>query len=125
MGTYRRIRFGKIGGSPTVDFAVQELARYLKQMDPRLVVDVLQTESFQEKFAQVIWVGTDPALASFVPDVEDREQDDAFAIDVCDGSGFIAGSNTRSVLIGVYRFLKALGCDWVRPGISGERIPQK
>lgn len=125
MGTYRRIRFGKIGDAPTVDFAVQELVRYLKQMDPGLVVDVLQTKSFQEEFAQVIWVGTDPALASFVPDVEDREQDDAFTIDVHDGSGFITGSNTRSVLIGVYRFLKALGCDWVRPGIAGERIPHK
>ena len=29
------------------------------------------------------------------------------------------------MLLAVYRFLKALGCDWVRPGKEGERIPVK
>ena len=37
----------------------------------------------------------------------------------------IAGSNPRSVLLGVYRFLRELGCRWLRPGKYGEIIPQK
>lgn len=125
MLTYRRVRLGKVGSDSIIDFTVQELTRYLTRMDSALVVDVLQVKSVQKNFSQVIWVGLDSALASFVPDVEDCGLDDAFAIDVREGSGYITGSNPRSVLIGAYRFLKVLGCDWVRPGSAGERIPQR
>jgi hypothetical protein len=125
MLTYRRVRLGKIGADTVVDFAVAELTRYLKKMDSQLVVDVLQTKRVEETFSQIIWVGVDPALSAFMPQVEDPRQDDAFGIDVQDSNGYITGTNPRSVLIGAYRFLKALGCDWVRPGRAGERIPNK
>jgi hypothetical protein len=52
--------------------------------------------------------------------------DDAYNIDVQNGTGVIAGANARSVLLGVYRLLRELGCRWVRPSmearLSRERI---
>ena len=50
--------------------------------------------------------------------------DDAIVIKVKDKSGFIGGSNERSVLIGVYRLLSEWGIGWVRPGKLGEHIPK-
>lgn len=119
-----RIRLGKIGTDPVVGFAVQELARYLKMIDPQLNVDILQTKTVDAAFPRIIWVGTDPQLAGFVPEVADPGLDDAIAIRVADFNGYITGSNARSVLIAAYRFLRELGCDWVRPGVEGERVPQ-
>lgn len=123
--TYRRIRLGKLGNDPAVDFAVQELTKYLKQMDGELTVDVLCADKVQPAFQNIIWVGLDDAFANQVAAVKDAEVDDAVAIHVENGSGFITGSNTYSVLLAAYRFLKELGCDWLRPGVAGERIPQK
>lgn len=123
--TYRRIRFGQIGNGKVVDFAVQELVKYLKQMDSKLVVDVLQMASIDESFKGIIWVGCDDKLAAQLPKVDVPALDDGIAIAVENGEGYITGTNERSVLLAVYRFLKALGCDWVRPGKEGERIPAK
>ena len=123
--TYRRIRFGQIGNSKVVDFAVQELVKYLKQMDKKLVVDVLQLTELDESFKGLIWVGCDEKLNAYLPKVDEPALDDGVAIDVKEGEGYITGTNERSVLLAVYRFLKALGCDWVRPGKEGERIPVK
>lgn len=122
---YRNIQLGQIGHNEVVDFAVQELTRYLKRMDKKLVVDILQTDKLEESFENVIWVGLDEKLASKVPAVADAVMDDAIVISIENGTGYITGSNERSVLIAAYRFLRELGCRWVRPGVEGERIPQK
>jgi hypothetical protein len=122
---YRRIRLGQLGNDPVVDFAVRELQRCLKQMDPGLIVDVLRTDGVVDCFTDIIWVGIDKMFASQIPEVDEPELDDSIAVSVERNNGFITGSNVRSVLIAAYRFLKALGCNWVRPGIEGERIPAK
>ena len=121
----RSIRFGKLGTDTAVDFAVQELTRYLNKMDPGLSVEILQADRLEDRELPIIWVGLDPAFCAEVPAVENSALDDAIAISVENNSGYITGSNGRSVLLAAYRFLKELGCDWVRPGVSGERIPQK
>ena len=123
--TYRRIRIGQIGEDRVTDFAVQELVKYLKQMDPKLVVDKLQLDQFEPAFQNLIWVGCDPVFQKHLPEVNDPVFDDAICVQVVNSSGFITGTNCRSVLLAVYRFLKALGCDWVRPGWEGERIPER
>jgi hypothetical protein len=51
--------------------------------------------------------------------------DDAIIIDVEAGSGTIAGTNPRACLIAVYRFLREIGCRWIRPGSDGEIVPSK
>ena len=121
----RRIQVGKLGEHPVIDYAVQELVRYLKIMDSELSVDVLQTDRVADTFPKIIWVGIDPKFRDRVPEVPDPSMDDAIAVFAEDGNGYISGSNERSVLLAVYRFLKELGCDWVRPGLEGERIPKR
>ncbi len=123
--TYRRIRLGQIGAGKVTDFALQELIKYLKQMDSKLVIDVLQLPAIDENYKGIIWVGCDEKLAAQLPKVDVSALDDGIAIAVEQGEGYITGTNERSVLLAVYRFLKALGCDWVRPGKEGERIPAK
>ena len=115
----RSIRFGKLGTDTAVDFAVQELTRYLNKMDPGLSVEILQANRVEDRELPVIWVGLDPAFCAEVPQVAVPDLDDAIAISVENNSGYITGSNGRSVLLAAYRFLKELGCDWVRPGVSG------
>ena len=120
---YRSIRIAQIGDDPTVDFAVSELQRYLKQMDAQLIVDIMQTKAVDPAIEKTIWVGLDGCLDKKVPTVTNPKLDDAIVVDIVDGTGCITGSNPRSVLLGVYRFLRELGCRWVRPGKAGERIP--
>lgn len=120
-----RIRIGKIGTDPTVAFAVEELTRYLKKIDSALEVDILQTDAVVDAFPRILWVGLDAKLAVDVPSVENAFLDDAICVQVQNDNGYITGSNPRSVLLGVYRFLQELGCYWARPSASGERIPEK
>ena len=56
-------------------------------------------------------------------DLFDPVTEDIIDIDVKNGVGHIAGSNDRSILIGIYKYLKSAGCRWVRPGADGEYIP--
>jgi len=125
MYQYRRLRFGQIGKNQTVEFAVQELQRYLKQMDPKLMIDVLRTETVEPSFRDIIWVGCDASFADMLPEVTDPALDDGYSIEIRDRTGHIAGTNCRSVLLAAYRFLRELGCSWVRPGAEGDRIPSK
>jgi hypothetical protein len=50
--------------------------------------------------------------------------DDVIDVDIDRLNGYIAGSNERSVLMGVYNYLKSAGCRWVRPTEKGEYIPK-
>jgi len=116
---YRRIRFGQIGSHKAVDFAICELRRYLKQMDPELTIDVLQFSAVNPTKQNLIWVGCDPVFAPQLPAVEDTLLDDSISICVENNCGHITGTNERSVLIAAYRFLRELGCVWFRPGAEG------
>ena len=57
-------------------------------------------------------------------DVEDAVLEDVLDVNIECGRGFIAGSNPRSVLMAVYRFLRAAGCRFIRPGEGGEIVPK-
>ena len=65
-----------------------------------------------------------PHADARMPDMPDAALDDAFVVDVTDGTGIIAGSNPRSTLIAAYRYLSALGFAWIRPGRDGEIVPE-
>ncbi|MBO5868699.1 MAG: DUF4838 domain-containing protein, partial [Oscillospiraceae bacterium] len=51
--------------------------------------------------------------------------DDIVHIDTDEQGGILAGSNPRSVLFAVYRYLKLNGCRFLFPGAEGEHIPKK
>lgn len=115
----RVLHVGQIGNEKTIAFAVSELKRLLLEMDPELSIDVIEKPYLPESKG-VLWVGMDPAFG-----IPEDPAVDTIRIEVKDLSGFIAGSNPRSVLIAVYRFLKEAGCRFVRPGRSGEKIPKR
>ena len=101
-------------------YAAEELAKYAFLMGGRMW-DILNDD---KPDSDAVNLGL---LADF--GLDDSEVDDAFIEDIIDikienGRGYIAGSNPRSILIGVYRYLRSAGCMWVRPGIEGEYIPK-
>ncbi|MCF0136194.1 MAG: DUF4838 domain-containing protein [Lachnospiraceae bacterium] len=51
--------------------------------------------------------------------------DDQYYIHVTEEGGCILGSNERSVLLGVYRYLTLIGCAFLRPGTQHEIVPVK
>jgi len=116
------IRIYPLSDSPTIRFAAEELARYLSRITGAKV-ETEQRSGYTPDDAG-IWLGTSTALPGLsLPAVEDDRLDDALSIQVDGGNGVIAGNNPRSVLLGVYRYLRALGCRWVRPGTEGEYLP--
>ena len=104
--------------SATTRFAADEFSRLIKRMD-----SAAKCAFVTEKGSDVIEIGLNAARP--VPAVDDATLDDAIAISVKDGCGYITGSNERSVLIAVYKFFEAAGVSYVRPGRDGERVPKR
>lgn len=103
----------------TIQYAAEELQKYICTMDKSADVSVEIG-----KGDDGIQLGL---LADFNlndTDAEDTFFDDVYDIKIEKGHGYIAGSNPRSVLFGVYYFLRSAGCAWVRPGEDGEYIPE-
>ena len=110
-----------ISGKETVAFAAAELKRILTQMDPSLETAVCQMEERSGNAG--IWLGTTNDLSVTGPAVARPDLDDGYLIEMSGVNGIIAGVNPRSVLLAVYRYLRELGCAWIRPGALGEIIP--
>jgi len=105
----------------TLRYAAEELAKYLQMMDEE--IDCSIAVSAMRGDGIVLGLLSDFGL--FADDVDDDMIDDVIDADVDSLSGYIAGSNERSVLMGVYSYFKSAGCYWVRPGDDGEYIPKK
>lgn len=110
----------KITADPVVDFAAEELKKYLRMMMPRsgdykICYDPSATSGFRLGLMADFGLSTE--------DVEDPDFDDVFHVDTGKDGGIIAGSNPRSILLSVYQYLKRNGCRWLFPGIDGEYIP--
>lgn len=82
-----------------------------------------------DKYLDKLGVSAEIALCLFddlgIKDdkIKDSYYDDAIEIKIADKKGYIAGSNERSVLIGVYRLLSEWGIKWTRPGENGTYFP--
>ena len=50
-------------------------------------------------------------------------EDDQYAFDLGPAGGVIRGANPRSVLLGVYAYLRAIGFCFARPGADGTAVP--
>ncbi len=111
------VTFARIGKHPTIGFAFRELARILKKMDPTFSVDGRIYDQVDPSLENVIWLGIDGSV--------EKKDNDAIRIKVKNGAGVITGSQERAVLIAAYRFLKEMGCRFLRPGEEGEIIPEK
>ena len=114
-------QINKIRADHVIDYAAEELKKYLRAMMPEnpdipITYDPDATEGFRLGLLE------DFGLPNEAPD---PKMDDVIHIDTTDEGGILAGSNPRSVLFAVYRFLKLNGCRFLFPGFDGEYIPRK
>ena len=106
---------------PVLDFAAQELKKYLRMMMPESASPAIRTEPGAEDGFRL------GLLEDFgLPDeAKDPALDDVIHVDCGPEGGVLAGSNPRSVLFSVYRFLRENGCRWLYPGVDGDYVPMK
>jgi len=110
----------KITANPVVDFAAEELKKYLRMMMPRCgEITITYDPDAQNGFR----LGLMEDFGLDVSEAEDLFLDDILHIDTDLEGGILAGSNPRSVLLAVYKYLTLNGCRWLFPGIDGEYIP--
>lgn len=112
----------KITSDTTVDFAAEELKKYLRMMMPeggdvKIAYDPDADGGFR--------LGLMQDLGLDVSEVEDVELDDMIYVDTDTRGGVIAGDNPRSVLMAVYEYLRQNGCNWYFPGVDGEYVPMQ
>lgn len=112
----------KITSNCTVDYAAEELKKYLRMMMPE-GGDVAISYAPEAKDGFRLGLMQDFGLD--VSDVQDPELDDILYIDCGKEGGIIAGDNPRSVLLAVYEYLRQNGCRWLYPGVDGEYIPMQ
>ena len=111
----------KMRDDQTVSFAADELKKYLWTMLPNsgntpISLDPKATDGFRLGLLE------DFGLECEAPD---SYWDDVVHIDTDENGGILAGSNPRSVLFAVYRYLRLCGCRWFYPGPEGEYVPMK
>ena len=116
------INIVKITSDTVVDFAAEELKKYLRMMMPECG-DV--KISYDPKAPRGFRLGLMQDLGLDVSDAEDVDLDDILYIDCEAEGGVIAGDNPRSVLLAVYEYLRQNGCRWLYPGVDGEYIPMQ
>ena len=115
-------RIYKITSDPVVDFAAEELKKYLRMMMPRAGEIAI---SYNPQATEGFRLGLMADFGLDTSEAEDLELDDILHIDTDAQGGIIAGDNARSVLLAVYRYLTINGCRWLYPGVDGEYIPVK
>ena len=116
------LKINKIRSESAIDFAAEELKKYLRMMMPeggdvRIAYDPDAKDGFR--------LGLMQDLGLDISDAEEPELDDILYIDCDTEGGIIAGDNPRSVLLSVYEYLRQNGCRWLMPGVDGELIPMQ
>jgi hypothetical protein len=112
----------KITSDSVVDYAAEELKKYLRMMMPEGGdVKIAYNPEAKDGFR----LGLMQDFGLDVSDAEDTELDDILYIDCDECGGIIAGDNPRSVLLSVYEYLRQNGCRWLMPTVDGEYIPMQ
>ncbi|MBO5909771.1 MAG: hypothetical protein J6Q67_08545, partial [Clostridia bacterium] len=114
------LRINKLKAHTTIDFAAEELRKYIRMMMPHsgnVEIEYVPNATSGFRLGLMQDIGLD------VSDVSDTALDDIIYIDTDCNGGIIAGDNPRSVLLAVYEYLRQNGCRWLLPGVDGEYIP--
>ena len=112
----------KITSNHVVDFAAEELKKYLRMMMPRCGEITIE---YNPEATEGFRLGLMQDFGLDVSEAPDIALDDILHIDTDEAGGIIAGDNPRSVLLAVYRYLTINGCRWLFAGVDGEYIPVK
>lgn len=113
------------GEDPVVLFAAQELIRHFQMAGCPAFSGEWSPASAQEPGNLLVGTAEDVEGEAPFDQLDDAELDDAVRIRVSREGGVLLGSNPRSALRAVYRFLYAIGFRWVRPGKDGVCAPEK
>lgn len=97
-------------------FASEELYHYIKKLNNSVDIDHISFEIFKDN-------QDDLQLKSMDPLLDDQYDINIKVTDQKMLYGKIKGSNSRSILLAVYRYLYHLGFRFLRPGKEFERIP--
>lgn len=111
----------KMRAEHVLDFAAEELKKYLRMMMPECG-DICIAYDPEAKDGFRLGLLADFGLPF---EGEDAVLDDVIHVDTDEKGGILAGSNPRSVLFAVYRFLRENGCRWLYPGVDGDYVPMK
>ena len=112
------LKIALLDENETTAFAAREFIRLAKKCDTGITAETVFGECVG---AISIGIGKGIDFST----IADKTLDDAIAIEVKGGVGYIGGSNARSVLIAVYRFFTEIGGAYLRPGRDGEKMPKK
>lgn len=110
----------KLQANHIIDFAAEELKKYLYMMDMDCTaIHIAYAPDAKDGFRLGL-------LEDFGIPFEGKNAkiEDVVHIETDEQGGILAGSNYRSVLFAVYRFLKLNGCRFFAPGVDGEYIPR-
>ena len=110
----------KIVSNCIVDYAAEELKKYLRMMMPE-GGDI--SVSYDPDANDGFRLGLLSDFGLDCSDVEDPTLDDVIYIETDTRGGIISGANPRAILIAVYEYLRQNGCEWLMPGVDGEFIP--
>ena len=116
------LTINKITSHSVVDFAAEELRKYLRMMMPECGnISIFYNPDAKDGFK----LGLMQDFGLDVSDAADTNLDDIVYIDCSEKGGIIAGDNPRSVLLSVYEYLRQNDCRWLLPGVDGEYIPMQ
>ena len=116
------LNINKISADSIIDYAAEELKKYLRMMMPEGGDIII---SYDPEAKDGFRLGLMQDLGLDISDAKDPSLDDVIYIDTTCSGGIIAGANARAVLIAVYEYLRKNGCEWLMPGVDGERIPMQ
>lgn len=94
----------------TCAFAAEELARHLAMLPGAA-------------FTGPVRLAVQPDLSRYGLPAAQSPFDDRYAFSVTAAGGEILGANARSVLLGVYAYLRRVGFCFLRPGPQGTHVP--
>ena len=115
------LTINKISSGTVIDFAAEELKKYLRMMNPyENEIDI----SFNPGATDGFRLGLLADLG-ITETVENARYDDLLYAECDETGGVIGGINQRSVLLAVYEYLRENGLRWLYPGPDGEYIPIK
>ena len=99
------LTINKLQADHTIDFAAEELKKYMRMMMPETGdIIIAYAPEAKDGFRLGLLQDFDLPFTG-----TENDLDDEYYINMDVEGGYIAGSNPRSVLFGIYRYLKKLG----------------